>query len=32
VDERLRCASVVELDAIGERLLTARTLQDALGF
>lgn len=32
VDARLRCASVVELDAIGERLLTARTLQDALGF
>jgi hypothetical protein len=32
VDDRLRQASIAELDAIGERLLTARSLQDALGF
>jgi hypothetical protein len=31
VDERIQRASVDELDAIGERLLTAQTLQDALG-
>jgi predicted transposase YdaD len=31
VDDRLRRASIAELDAIGERLLTARSLQDALG-
>jgi hypothetical protein len=31
VDEQIRRASVAELDAIGERLLTARSLQDALG-
>jgi hypothetical protein len=29
---RIQEASVAELDAIGDRLLTARTLQDALGF
>jgi len=28
---RLGTASIDELDAIGERLLTARTLQEALG-
>ena len=27
----IQCVSVADLDAIGERLLTARTLQDALG-
>jgi hypothetical protein len=31
VDDRIRRASITELDAIGERLLTADTLQDALG-
>lgn len=31
VDDRIQHASVAELDAIGERLLTARTLEDALG-
>jgi hypothetical protein len=31
VDEQIRRASVAELDVIGERLLTARSLQDALG-
>jgi hypothetical protein len=31
VNERIQRASIDELDAIGERLLTARTLQDALG-
>lgn len=31
VDARLSSASLEELDAIGERLLTARTLDDALG-
>lgn len=29
--ERIQRASAAELDVIGERLLTARTLQDALG-
>ena len=31
IDDRIQQASVAELDAIGERLLTARTLQDVLG-
>jgi hypothetical protein len=31
VGDRLQRASIAELDAIGERLLTARTLQEALG-
>jgi hypothetical protein len=31
VDDRIQHASIAELDAIGERLLTAPTLQDALG-
>jgi len=31
VGEQIQRASVAELDVIGERLLTARTLQDALG-
>jgi uncharacterized ferritin-like protein (DUF455 family) len=31
VDDRIRHASIAELDAIGERLLTASTLQEALG-
>lgn len=30
-DDRIHHASIAELDAIGERLLTARTLQEALG-
>jgi hypothetical protein len=30
-DDRIQHASIAELDAIGERLLTARTLQEALG-
>jgi flagellar biosynthesis/type III secretory pathway protein FliH len=30
VDDQIRHASIAELDAIGERLLTARTLQEAL--
>jgi hypothetical protein len=29
--ERVQLASFADLDAIGERLLTAHTLQDALG-
>jgi len=28
---RIRAASIDELDTIGERLLTARTLEEALG-
>jgi hypothetical protein len=31
VETQLRSASISELDAIGERLLTAPTLQEALG-
>jgi uncharacterized protein DUF4351 len=31
VDDRIQHASIAELDAIGERLLTARTLQEAIG-
>lgn len=31
VNDRIQRAPISELDAIGERLLTARTLQDALG-
>ncbi len=31
VHSRILCASVAQLDAMGERLLTARTLQEALG-
>ena len=31
-ENRVQLASIAELDAIGDRLLTARTLQDALGF
>jgi hypothetical protein len=31
VNDQIQRASVAELDVIGERLLTARTLQDALG-
>lgn len=31
VDDRIQHASIEELDAIGERLLTAPTLQEALG-
>jgi hypothetical protein len=31
VKERIEQASIAELDAIGDRLLTARTLQEALG-
>jgi predicted transposase YdaD len=31
VQARILAASIADLDAIGERLLTARTLQDALG-
>lgn len=31
VETQIRTASIDELDAIGERLLTAATLQDALG-
>jgi hypothetical protein len=31
VQTRLAAASIAELDAIGERLLTAQTLRDALG-
>jgi hypothetical protein len=31
VGDKIQRASVAELDGIGERLLTARTLQDALG-
>jgi hypothetical protein len=30
VDARIRCASIAQLDAIGERLLTASTLAEAL--
>jgi hypothetical protein len=29
-DARIRCASIAQLDAIGERLLTASTLPEAL--
>ncbi|MEJ0035520.1 MAG: DUF4351 domain-containing protein [Gammaproteobacteria bacterium] len=32
VNERIARAPIADLDAIGERLLTARTLRDALGF
>jgi hypothetical protein len=31
VENRIRAASVAELDAVGERLLFATTLQQALG-
>jgi hypothetical protein len=31
VEERLRTADSLELEAIGERLLQARTLEEALG-
>jgi hypothetical protein len=31
VEAQLRSVSIAELDAIGERLLTAPTLQEALG-